>query len=121
LDPSLTSGSVIATIGITTVFFALVTLIAMISLMARFLSPEEANAAAPATTPPAPEPTGESAKEASNKADASPASETDFQQIALTAYAYHRRATTRVANADPASAWEAAGRIRELTQRIDRN
>jgi hypothetical protein len=116
LDPSLTSGGIIATIGISTVFFALVTLIGLVSLMAWMLAPEDAPASETALPPHLPEP----APSAETEPAPAPA-EPDYQQIALTAYAYHRRATTRVRSGEPSSSWEVAGRIRELNQRTDRN
>ena len=86
--------------------------------LARALAPEDASASE--TT----QPSLPSAPEPAPSAEAEPATapaEPDYQQIALTAYAYHRRATTRVRSDEPASSWEAVGRIRELNQRIDRN
>ena len=124
MDPSLTSGGIIAAIGISTVFFALVTLIGLVSVMGRVLAPSEAPAAAPQPADAFPPSASEEAKpeSASAEAEAEPASaEPDYQQIALIAYAFHRRATTRVRSGDPSSTWAVAGRIRELNLRTGRN
>ena len=118
MDPSsLTSGGIIATTGIGTVFFALVTLIAVVSAMARLLRESPANGA-PADSPDSPvaeTPTNASEPESTTPAPSTP--EPDFQQIALCAYAYHRRTTTRVKSDVLPTSWEVAGRMRELNQR----
>ena len=117
MDPSLTSGGIIATTGIGTVFFALVTLIAVVSAMARLLRESPAGGAA-ADSPGSP--VAETSASAGEPALATPETAThepDFQQIALSAYAYHRRSTTRVKSAAPPTSWEVAGRMRELNQR----
>jgi Na+-transporting methylmalonyl-CoA/oxaloacetate decarboxylase gamma subunit len=108
LDPSLTSGGIIATIGIGTVFFALVTLIGLVSAMAGLLAEPSPEPKASAAAPPA-EPASGSGEDS--------AAEPDYQQIALSAYAYHRRATTRVKGSTPSTSWDVAGRIRELGRR----
>ena len=53
------------------------------------------------------------------RAEPAGAAATDFHQIALCAYAYHRRATTRVKSDEPSTPWLTAGRIHELNQRRD--
>ena len=66
---------------------------------------------------------------ASNSADSSASTgkaaaaavEPNYQQIALSAYAHHRRITTRVKSDEPSTPWAVAGRIREPNQRKDRN
>jgi Na+-transporting methylmalonyl-CoA/oxaloacetate decarboxylase gamma subunit len=119
LDPSLTSGGIIATIGIGTVFFALVTLIGVVTAMARLSTasaPEPEPSAAPLPKVPASAAAGDSVSE---KSEAPPAEapEPDFQRIALSAYAYHRRTTTRVKGDTPSTSWDVAGRIHELRRR----
>ena len=130
MDPSLTSGSIIAIIGISTVFVALMTLIGLVTVMGRAFSPRpvapEPDAAQPAEGH---APVGASgsaqarAVESAETAKAEPAgtAATDFHQIALSAYAYHRRATTRVKSDEPSTPWLAAGRIHEINLRRGSN
>lgn len=109
-------------IGISTVFTALVVLIGLVTLMGRVLSPQE-----PAPEPNPAQAAGDSQREMASgqkeesEVEAAATPETDFNQIALSAYAYHRRATTRVKSDEPSTSWQMAGRIRELNQRRESN
>ncbi len=117
MDPSLTSGGIIATTGIGTVFFALVTLIAVVSAMARRMRESPADGAVTDSSASSVAETSPSTEEPKSSSPEPATPEPDFQQIALCAYAYHRRTTTRVKSDAPPTSWEVAGRMRELNQR----
>ena len=123
LDPSLTSGSTIAIIGISTVFVALMTLIGLVTVMGRVFSPppvEPAEGHAPVGAPGSAQARSVGPAE-TPKAEPAGTAATDFHQIALSAYAYHRRATTRVKSDEPSTPWLAAGRIHEINLRRGSN
>ena len=102
----MTGGAELSLIGVSIVFTALVTLIAVVSLMTRLLAPRPA-----------------AAEGALDSARATPAEETapvadgaSLTNVALAAYATHRRRSQRVRSAPIPTQWEVAGRIRALTR-----
>ena len=91
------------------------TLIGVVTFLGRAFSPPAESSAAQPDPDPVRETASRDAEAASTESAEAP--ETDFHQIALSAYAYHRRATTRVRSNEASTSWLVAGRIRELDQR----
>ncbi len=104
MDVTLTSSGPMAVIGVGTVFLALLTLVFVISAVAR-LSRSKAGGAR------SEEPEGLGSSAAAQGPDAAG----DLRLAALAAYAVHlgRRARARPAATAPISRWAVAGRIRQ--------
>ena len=100
--------------GVSVVFLALVTLIITVSISSRLLAPRKRAAATTVEKPPpAEQPTPVAAGTAQDKGP--------LEAIAVAAYAYHRRRRSRIRTAPSHSAWETAGRIRQLARSEHRN
>ena len=108
MDPTTTSGPVVAVLGIGTVFVALALLIAVVTLIARLINGPGASADKPAAaagsvvTPEAASRPGDE--------DAGP----QLLLVALAAYGMHRSRRVSVRGPNPTSSWGRQGRSRQV-------
>ena len=103
----MTGGAELSLIGVSIVFTALVTLIVIVSLMSRLLAPKPSAAEQEAPEAPGATPAEETASVATGAS---------LENVALAAYATHRRRSQRVRSAPIPTQWEIAGRIRQLAR-----
>lgn len=112
VDPSITGGAEISLIGVSVVFMALISLVIVVSVVARTLAPRRSAETAEASA---------STAEVASKAETPIEWPSPFEAIALAAYGYHRRRSQRIRTEPIPTQWEIAGRMRQLARSDYRN
>jgi Na+-transporting methylmalonyl-CoA/oxaloacetate decarboxylase gamma subunit len=108
MDPTTTSGPIMTVIGLSTVFFALALLMAVVAGMAHFLDRDRRRLLAPVAT--------------AGGAHVSVADENhvrrdeELRLVAIAAYALYRSRAVTVPRPQPTSAWLRAGRSAQVSR-----